>query len=74
MISFQAQCAGFRPSLRDLILFNRNPSVETLGYFQSSLRDDEDENLDGIGFGNLRDRSFAPLHQVHPEISKSTVS
>jgi hypothetical protein len=39
-----------RPSLRDSAPFDRHPSVETLGYSQPSLRDEEPEILLALGF------------------------
>src|SRR5258708_24589519 len=39
-----------RPSLRDLDMFGCDPSVETLGYFHSSLRDQEPQILVALGF------------------------
>ena len=39
-----------RPSLRDLGLLDRSPSVETLGYSHPSLRDEEGEILVALGF------------------------
>src|SRR5438105_9043996 len=34
----------FRPSLRDLGMVNPSPNVETLGYYQTSLRDERNHS------------------------------